>query len=280
MDELEIAANRAIAEQYCNRGDNDCRWYHANWHLLKALGIVSSASVHERSITRLLKLAIGQRPTPRILLTGSTDETLLRIVHSACRATDITPKLTALDLCASPLAFMQTFASQNEIGLETIQASILEFTPAEEFDIIVTHAFMGNFDDTRRQCLAHKWHELLCDQGKVVTVQRVRAADSPAIVKFTQQQAADFVTTALSAARELGLSQESDLLRVKETASAFAQNFSTHAIRSKAALRKLFLDAGMSLDCLSYHRLDKRDHLSGPSVPSDGEYAHIVAGKS
>ena len=107
MDETEIASNRAIAEQLCNRGDDDCRWYHANWHLLKALGIVSTSSVHEKSIKRLLKLAIGQRTAPRILLTGSTDETLLRIVHSTCQEMAISPQLTALDLCATPLAFMQ-----------------------------------------------------------------------------------------------------------------------------------------------------------------------------
>ena len=280
MDETEIALNHAIAEQHCNRGDDDCRWYHANWHLLKALGIVSTSGIHERSIARLLKLAVGQHTTPRILLTGSTDETLLQVVHSACREMGVAPQLTALDLCATPLAFMQGYADQNAINLEAVKANILEFAPTEQFDIIVTHAFMGNFNDAQRPCLAHKWNELLSHKGKVVTIQRVRPADSPAIVKFSQQQAADFVTTAIGVAEKLGFSQESDLFRVRQAASVFAQNFSTHAIRSKAALRKLFLDAGMSLECLSYHRLEKMEHLSGPSVPSDAEYAHIVAGKS
>ncbi len=280
MNESEIASNHAIAEQHCNRGDSDCRWYHANWHLLKALGIVSTSAIHERSIARLLKLAIGHRTTPRILLTGSTDESLLRVVHSACQKMAIAPQLTALDLCATPLVFMQNFATGNQINLATVQADIFDFAPAEQFDIIITHAFMGNFDAARRHCLVRKWNELLHDRGNVVTIQRIRSADSPDIVEFSDQQATDFVKTALSAARDLGLSQESDLLRVKEAAGVFARKFTTHAIRSKAELRELFLDAGMRLDCLSYHKLDKRAHLSGPSVPSAGEYAHIVARKS
>jgi len=277
MDTNEIVFCRALAEQHCNRGDSDCRWYHGNWHLLKSLGIVSTSSVHERSLERLLKIAIGDKSNLRILLAGSTDETLLRIVHSACRALSVDAAITGLDICATPLAFMQAYADRNEVRFETVQADIISFDSDQRFDMIVTHAFMGNFDDDLRPVLVSKWRDLLNDEGNIVTIQRVRESDSPPVVKFSQQQATEFVATAVNAAERLGLAEKTTA-EVKEIASIFAQQFSTCAIRSKSSLENLFIDAGLTPHCLEYHRLAQQENLSGPSVPSSGEYAHIVAG--
>ena len=75
-----------LSRQLCNKGSLDCSWYHGSWHLLKSLGIVSTSAVHEDSISRLLKLALADMTTPRILMTGSTDETLVRLAHETCLA--------------------------------------------------------------------------------------------------------------------------------------------------------------------------------------------------
>jgi SAM-dependent methyltransferase len=277
MDEKSIAAYRRLAEQHCNRGEDDCRWYHGSWHLLKSLDIVSTSAIHEKSIARLLESAIGDRAAPRILLTGSTDETLLGIVCRACDAMGVDAAITALDVCRTPLEFMADYADRNRLQLATVQEDILEFDAADTFDVVLTHAFMGYFDDPRRQRLVAKWHDLLADQGRVVTIQRVRPADSPAIVRFSCRQASDFVAAAVRAAQRQGLSH--DLIRVEEAASGFAQNFFSHAVRSKSSFEKLFLEAGMVFECLDYQSSRHRENLSGPSVPSGGEYAYVVARK-
>ena len=148
------------------------------------------------------------------------------------------------------------------------------------FDIVLTHAFMGYFDDLRRQHLVAKWHDLLADGGKVVTVQRVRPVDSPAIVRFSCSQASDFVAAVVRAAERQGMSLGPDLARVEEAATGFAQNFFSHAVRSKSSFEKLFLDAGMVFECLDYQSSEQRENLSGPSVPSGGEYAHVLSAKA
>ncbi len=280
MDVKRIAVCRAIAERYCNRGENDCRWYHGNWDLLKALGIVSTSNVHAQDLDRLLKMAIGDKSKLRILMTGSTDDSLLRIVHEVCESLAVDAQFTALDICATPLEFMKVFAGEKGIDLEAVRADILQYLPSTRFDIIVTHAFMGNFDDSSRQLLVNKWHGLLAEDGKVVTIQRVRSADAPSLVKFSASQADEFIAGALNAAKQHRVLPVQELAGVEAIATEFVQRFSTYAIRSKSSLSNLFSTAGLKLHCLEYHRLGQIEKLSGPSVPSSGEYAHIVAGKT
>jgi len=277
MDTERIASCHALAQRHCNTGADDCRWYHGNWHLLKALGVVSTSAVHEAGIVELLESAIGDNAAPRFLVTGSADETLLRIVHKTCQALGAQARITALDICATPLAFMESYASSTQIQLATVRADILVFDAAERFDVILAHAFMGYFDDVHRQRLVGKWKELLSAKGRIVTIQRVRPLKSASVVRFSQRQASGFVATAIDAARQQGMSSGPELNRVKEAATQFSNRFCSHAIRSKAALEKLFVDAGMVFERLEYHTLGQLENLSGPSVPSRGEYAHIVA---
>jgi len=268
-----------FSRQHCNKGELDCGWYHGNWHLLKSLDLVSTSAVHEDSLNRLIKLAAAGMTEPRILLTGSTDETLIRITHSACHAMGVNEKLFAVDICATPLGFMQAYASENQIELETFHSDILEFNTEQKFDIILTHAFMGYFDDAQRAMLVKKWSQLLSDQGRIITIQRIRPADSPLIVKFTPQQSAQFISSALDAAR-LAEFNDCELDAVELAASEFASKFVNYAITSKSALESLFSDAGLDFQILEYHTLKKKGELSGPSVPSNAEFAHIIAKKS
>ena len=84
MNEINGLSPLQYAQQHCCKGDLDCSWYHGNWHLLKALGVVSTSAVHRDSIVRLLEQAVAGTVEPKILLSGSTDETLIRLVHNKC----------------------------------------------------------------------------------------------------------------------------------------------------------------------------------------------------
>ena len=134
-------------------------------------------------------------------------------------------QLYAVDICATPLAFMQAYAKQNNIELTTYHCDILEFETDEanteiKFDIILTHAFMGYFDDTQRPLLVKKWRQLLSDRGKIVTIQRVRPADSPSLVTFTAQQSTQFLTAAIEAAKQSAFN-DAELDSLKTAASEF-----------------------------------------------------------
>jgi len=268
-----------FSRRHCNK-QLDCSWYHGSWHLLKALGVVSTSAIHEHSLEKLIQLAVADMSAVRILVTGSSDETLVRIAQQSCQALGIDARLTAVDICATPLAFMQAFADEHRIELETCRSDILEFEPVNRFDIILTHAFMGYFDDVQRPALVNRWRQLLTDRGRIITIQRVRPADSPALVRFTPEQSARFVATAIEAAQASGQYQPSEIDAIQAAASDFAKNFVNHAITSRTALESLFIDADLDFQVLEYHHLEQKGELSGPSVPSNAEFAHIVAKKS
>ncbi len=268
-----------LARQLCNKGKSGCDWYHGNWHLLKALGVVSTSAIHEQSLCQLLKLALTNIAAPRILITGSTDETLVRLAYHTCHTLGLEAKLYAVDICATPLAFMQAYAKEQQIELETCCSNILDFKSEHKFDVILTHAFMGYFDDIQRPLLIKKWKQLLADEGSIVTIQRVRSPDSPALVTFTAQQSAQFIARALEAAKIAEFNNQADLDAVRAASREFTENFVNHAIRSKTTLESLFTEANMTFYFLEYQSLEKKDGLSGPSVPFNAEFAHIIAKK-
>jgi hypothetical protein len=280
MNKIHDIDPQQLALQHCIKGESGCSWYHGNWHLLKSLGVVSTSAVHENTISHLLQLALAGKTAPRILLTGSTDETLVRLVHNTCSDLGIQEKLFAVDICATPLMFMQAYAKENQIELVTYHCDVLKFEAEKNFDIILTHAFMGYFDATQRPLLMEKWHQLLSDSGKIITIQRVRPADSSALVKFSAAQASTFVDSAIDAAKSSGLTTQTEIDSIKSAATEFANRFVSHAITSKSALESLFTNAELVFDLLEYHRLERKGVLSGPSVPSNAEFAHIIAGKT
>lgn len=279
MDAARFQLTRDLAEQHCNRGESDCRWYHGNWELLKSLGVVASSAVHAKELGELLKRALpaGKRD-PAILISGSTDATLLEIVHAACADAGARPVVTALDICATPLALMEAFARQHDFALSSARADILAYTADTGYDVIFTHVFMGRFDDNDRISLVRKWADLLADGGRVATVQRVRPPDSPTVVGFSEEQARHFRTAAQDAAARLDLPAE-ELARVGDAATAFTDNFRGYAITSPEALEHLFTDAGFRFRHLEYRSLEAKRNLAGPSVPSGGNYAFIIAEK-
>jgi hypothetical protein len=279
MDLSNFALMRNLAEQHCNRGELDCRWYHGNWELLKSLGVVSTCGVHARELSALLQLALREAcPAPKILISGSTDATLLQIVASSCSDKGYTADFTAADICATPLELMSRYAHENHLAFSSVKTDLLEYRPDAYFDLIVTHAFMGNFDDADRARLVRKWASMLSEGGSVVTIQRVRPADSPPVTRFSVDQARQFIDGSLAAAQASEL-HPGDLAGVAAAAAAFTEHFIGYAIRSKAVLEQLFLDAGLAFRFLEYHAQIPLTDLAGPSVPSGGEFAFIVASR-
>lgn len=267
-----------IAAQHCTKNTPDCSWYHGNWHLLKSLGVVSTSAVHQQAICRLLKRSLRQKMSAKILLTGSSDESLLRMIRKTAADINCDVKITAVDICETPLIFMQQYANRHQMKLNTYCSDILKYESSERFDVILTHAFMGYFSDETRPQLVNKWQQLLADNGYVVTVQRIRSETAPEIVRFDAKQAEAFVEQVEKAAMENKFSDQ-QAERIVQVAMDFTKKFSNYSIRSRKEFEKLFTDAGFVFDTLEFHRLESLAKLSGPSVPSNAEFAHVVAGR-
>jgi len=275
LDAERDALTVHLAEQHCDRNGVECAWYHGDWELLKFLGIVSSAAVHSRQLQALLQMALAGLPRrPRVLLSGCTDSTLLRILQEGVgsRVVDV----VGLDLCATPLELMRAYATPRELDFDVVRANVLEYEDERGYDLILTHAFMGNFSSEERAALAARWFGLLRPGGCVATVQRIRPGETPAIIEFSAGQAEAFVRGALASAARLDLQ---DMPRVERAARTFAQKKRTFSITSRAEFERLFAAAGFQLLHLEYEALPVVPGLSGPSVPSGGEYAFLLAGR-
>jgi SAM-dependent methyltransferase len=275
MDAGRDALTRRLAERFCNQNDLECGWYHGEWELLKSLGIVSSAAVHTHQLQALLQMALEGLPQrPRILLSGSTDDSLLRIVSEGVgtRIVDV----VALDICATPLELMRAYATSRELHFDSIRADILEYEDQQGYDLILTHAFMGNFADRDRARLVARWYALLRSGGRVATIQRVRPQGTPTVIGFSAEQTEAFVQAALESGAKHGLE---DVSQVERVARAFTQKKRTYSITSHADFELLFTAAGFKLINLQYNALPTLPGLSGPSVPSGGKYAFLIAGK-
>jgi hypothetical protein len=135
---------------------------------------------------------------------------------------------------------------------------------------------MGYFAAPERARLVAKWAALLRPGGRVVTIQRIRPQGTPAVVGFSAGQAEAFVAAALASGARQGLE---DIARIERAARTFARKFRTHPITSRTDFERLFTDAGLECMHLEYVTLSTVPGLSGPSVPSGGEYALLIAGK-
>ncbi|MEQ8231826.1 MAG: hypothetical protein RKL32_08945, partial [Gammaproteobacteria bacterium] len=121
-----------------------CAWYHRPWPLFRALGLVSSAALHQHALGVSLAAA-ARAGAQRVLVCGSADEALPALVVAAFAAAGVEPALSMLDRCRTPLRLGAQYAAHHGIALETCHADILEFEHRAAFDLVCTHAFLGYF---------------------------------------------------------------------------------------------------------------------------------------
>lgn len=255
-----------------------CSWYHGNWRVLKSLGIVSTSAIHQEELIELIVEAVHGLPSPRVLISGSTDEELLRIVCLAFARHQVNPLIEVVDICPTPLGWMNEYAALKGLTVTTHCANILDLGISNRYDLIVTHAFLGYFSPQARPDVIRRWAGMLRDRGKVITVQRIREGESRAKVSFEHNESVQFVARAVTAATA---SQAFNVTpkQAKLAAEAFTKNFSIHPINSEKDFQSLFCDHGFKLKRYFSSGYPSQAKLSGPSVPSGGKYAFVIAEK-
>ncbi|MEX2129593.1 MAG: class I SAM-dependent methyltransferase [Xanthobacteraceae bacterium] len=217
------------------------------------------------------------RAGPRVLISGSADEAMAAMVVEAGVAASCTPVITALDRCATPLAINQSYAEHARVALSAVQTDILAYRPANSFDVIVTHSFLGQFDTAGRSRLIATWFALLASGGRVITVVRLRPAGTTTSFsgEAADRLAAEVRRRAAEHTREIEISP-SDL---GDAAHEYAQQRSpSHAVRDIEELVALFVGAGFELLHAQIREWPGRvSGIEGPGLPRGGRYAEIVA---
>ncbi|MGD9953591.1 MAG: trans-aconitate 2-methyltransferase [Burkholderiales bacterium] len=266
---------REQAPRLCRSDDagGSCAWHHGLWPTLRLLGLVTEPALHGEFLRGALASVPGQ--TPRILLSGAADHALLAQVLAAFPGR--TPRITVLDLCETPLMLNRWYAHRAGAEIRTQRSDILDFDAPPAFEVICTHAFLGNFDVPRRAALASKWHALLAPGGRVVTVNRLRPGRVPRWIAFSPEQVRAYCARVEAAARSRGL-RLPDLGRAAEV---YATKQAIFPIGSTAEVKALFEGAGFTIETLSVASIAAEAHqpVNAPTVPGGDDYALLIAAK-
>ena len=273
LDEAACLA-REQAPALCRRDPatgHSCTWNHGLWPTLRLLGLVTEPALHGEFLRGALRAVSAEHP--RVLLSGAADHALLAQVLAAYAGR--AARITVLDICETPLMLNRWFAARAGIEIETRCADILDFEAPRTFDVICTHAFLGNFDVAQRSALAARWHALLAPGGKVVTVNRLRPGREPQWVAFSIDQIWSYRARVEEASQARGL-QVPGLGRAAE---AYAQRQAIFPLGSTEELRSLFERAGFDIEHLTAApmALAAQQQVDAPTVPGADLYLHFSA---
>lgn len=266
------------SQAHCQQHPNaqTCAWYHGSWQFLRLLDLVSTPASHFSHFDSQLKEIAADFTFKNILISGSADSALVQAVYQALahRKTDI--RLTAVDICATPLKVCEHYADTVGINIETLRQDVLEGLPSGSFDAIFTHSFMGYFNDADRQRLLSQWAQSLRKGGRLVTVQRIRENYPSDIVRFNSAEVDAFVARAADLMQQPGNEDltEFDIVAMART---FAENFQNFPVRSARQLQDMFEASGFKLTKFRQQETKGINGVTGPSVPNAAGFFLIVA---
>jgi len=256
--------------------NHSCAWYHGAWQFLRLLDLVSTPVAHASHFDAQLEIIKNDSAINDILISGSADVGMVKTIHEALAARQVEINITVADICSTPLKVCEHYAADAGIQIKTLQRDVLDGLPAQTFDAIFTHSFMGYFDDTNRQHLLQQWANALRKGGLLITVQRVRENYPDDIVRFEAQEIDNFVARASLLMQLPG----ADLLAsfdIVAMARQFAENFRNFPVRSADQLRSMIETAGFKLTLFEQQATIGTEGVTGPSVPNAAGFYLIAA---
>jgi hypothetical protein len=158
------------APTLCNP-DHGCTDYHRMWSMVRLLE--SDGALPEGSAFFDAELPkVARDGTARIILSGGADTGLMTLAVNACGRAGITPEITMIDRCATPLQQCSLFARQIGVTFQPIQGTLdkLDVAPA---DAILAHSFMPFLPRELWGDLFANWSRNLRHGGRVLMSQRL-----------------------------------------------------------------------------------------------------------
>jgi hypothetical protein len=280
--EEDLAESAALARRTAGascrrdpRTGESCAFYHGLWQDLRAVGLGSNVAYHATFFERAF--AHVARGAPRILVSGAADDAVLAHVLAASDANGLAPRVTVLDLCDTPLLANQRYAARAGRAIATLRADMFEHEPAEPYDAIVAHSFIGYFPPAERRRLFLRWASMLAPSGAIVIVNRVRAGDPEAAVSFGPAEAAAFCAAVEERLRPV-LSEEELALQC-ERARAYVRGHRVHRL-PEGEIEGHLAAAGARVVLATTVTADdprSREVGGGVAVASNARYACVAA---
>ena len=282
--ELSAPLARARAAERClpdSAGREGCGWYHGLWQDLRLLGLAADPRYQAEFYRSALAEAAQGRSRLRVLVCGSADYSILAQVLWAGERSGFAPEVTVLDACDTPLELNRWYAARAGVTIATVRGDALTYTPAAPFDVICSHAFLGQFPSATRALIVRRWHDQLAPGGSAVLAQRLRAAAADEKQHFSNEQARAFCELVRERAAALAGRIEMAPDRLAAHAAVYARRLFAYPIDA-TALADLLAAPGF--------RLARFETVASPSshvtgsrgvgIPGDAVHGCIRAEKA
>lgn len=225
---------------------DDCSWYHGIWQYLRIFDLVSTPTWHPNLYIPELQALAQEVADAKVLISGTADYSTLAHVLWAFDRCQKQCHVTVLDICQSPLILCQWYARRQKQRVEMAQADIFAYGPDNEFDAVVTDAFLTRFSAEERAKVIEKWARLLKPGGRVITTIRIHGPNVPDPIIPRAEQVDKFRIRALQAAKRwqdfLPLTPEQLAVR----AQRYAERMVSHPVASANEIRDEFVRNGFS----------------------------------
>lgn len=273
---------RWIAERLCRTDPatgESCAWYHGYWQYLRALDLVTTPAHHADFLRDAFRIAAGDAPRIRVLISGAIDYSMLAHVLWACGLHGVTAEVTVVDLCDTPLFLNHWYARRAGCRIRSQRSDILEHVAEAAYDVVCTHSLLGQVPPARRGELVAKWRQALRPGGRVITVNRIRPDSGAGPVGFSPQQAGALREAVMRLSDEQRGRLEIVPDELLHGAELYAVRRRPYPVRSREDLTALFEEGGFTLEHLSCAPVSAAHAtaVSGPTIAGGAEYARVVA---
>jgi SAM-dependent methyltransferase len=206
--------------------------------------VVSNPNDHEAFYQREIG-ALASAGSADVLISGAADDAMLDHVLRAYARVAAEPRVTVIDICATPLALCQQRADRAGVSIETRRGDLLDEPLQRRFDLIVTDAFLTRFAPEPRRLVLNRWHRLLRPGGRVVTTAGFNpVATNGAPTRTRPAARAEFVRLVLAAAQTQDALGDATPDTIESLATTYTSRLVTYPFASAAAVTDTFADAG------------------------------------
>ncbi len=287
QEPLSISAPfaREIAVATCRQDQHghSCHPYHGFWQYMRLMGLgktmsgLSSAFVAAiREVAQAWGSAQAHQDR-RALISGCADYSAFAHVLAGCKGLAARPRITALDLCETPLILTRWYAHRHGWPVETVCSNVLDYKSDRKYDLILTSSFLGYFSPQQRPALFANYAGLLTPGGVLLFTNRLRPEPEDQLVGFSSAQIEVFSERASQLSARLPSEAALSNDDARTLAIAYARRFATYSVNSEATLRGLAERAG--LHWLGGGRQQTRALQSGVSGPTLGDGSPYVFAK-
>ena len=204
---------------------------------------------------------------------------MLALVARAIDGLAVKPDITVLDICATPLHLNRWYADRVALSINTLQKDFLDYFGPADFDVVCTDSLLGRFPHEQWSQVAARWHALLRPGGTLLTASRLRPADAPARIVFSENQVQTFRETVRLKAQQSDFACGIDPDQIAIAAERYGRQQCNHPLRSEQEMRTLLEKAGMAIESItpSTQMVNNAAGIRAPTVPSGAAFLQVAA---